>query len=44
MSLSYRLHNYNGVFKGHACETLCSKSLTLSLINNEDEIYTFWIT
>ena len=44
MSLFYCLHNYNGVFKGHACETLCSKSVTLSLINNEDEIYTFWIT
>ena len=31
-------------FLTHASETLCWKSLTLSLINNEDEIYTFWIT
>ena len=31
-------------FSKHASETLCWKSLTLSLINNEDEIYTFWIT
>ena len=28
-------------FSKHASETLCWKSLTLSLINNEDEIYTF---